>query len=133
MFFGEVPTAAAPVTAAPAVDRETVLAEGAEARDARVRSSYDSVATAYQDKVSVEVDDEKAEAIKISLIENNYKKTRDFINMLTGSVTRMRASPFIWPPVSLCAACIFFRTPITSPRSELFERRKWRQKAHRAS
>ncbi len=35
--------------AAPAVDRESVLAAGAEARDQRVRSSYDAVATAYAD------------------------------------------------------------------------------------
>ena len=48
-LLGDVPTAPAPVPAAPAVDREKVLAGGAEARDARVRSSYDSVATAYAD------------------------------------------------------------------------------------
>ena len=34
---------------APAVDREAVLAAGAEARDQRVRSSYDAVAAAYAD------------------------------------------------------------------------------------
>jgi uncharacterized protein YceH (UPF0502 family) len=33
--------------AAPAVDRESVLAEGAAARDQRVRSSYDAVASTY--------------------------------------------------------------------------------------
>ena len=48
-LLGDVPTAPVPVAAAPAVDREKVLAGGAEARDARVRSSYDSVATAYAD------------------------------------------------------------------------------------
>ena len=35
--------------AAPAVDRESVLAAGGAARDERVRSSYDAVATAYAD------------------------------------------------------------------------------------
>ncbi len=43
------PEVASPSTAAgPApVDRETVIAEGGEARDARVRSSYDAVASDY--------------------------------------------------------------------------------------
>ena len=34
---------------APAVDRESVLADGAEARDQRIRSSYNAVATSYAD------------------------------------------------------------------------------------
>ena len=35
----------------PAVDRESVLADGAEARDERVRSSYDAVAAEYADQL----------------------------------------------------------------------------------
>jgi uncharacterized protein YceH (UPF0502 family) len=47
-LLGDVAASAGPVDdARPAVDRESVLAEGAEARDARVRSSYDSVAVGY--------------------------------------------------------------------------------------
>ena len=37
--------------AAPAVDRESVLAAGAPARDARVRESYDAVASAYAERL----------------------------------------------------------------------------------
>jgi uncharacterized protein len=37
------------VAAAAAVDRDAVIADGAELRDARVRSSYDAVATTYAD------------------------------------------------------------------------------------
>ena len=44
----EVPT--------PAVDTEAVLAEGAEARDARVRASYGAVAGAYADALTDELD-----------------------------------------------------------------------------
>jgi uncharacterized protein YceH (UPF0502 family) len=39
----------------PAVDRDVVIAEGAEARDARVRSSYDAVAAAYADLLADEL------------------------------------------------------------------------------
>ena len=39
----------------PAVDRESVLAEGGAARDERVRSSYDAVATAYADHLVEEL------------------------------------------------------------------------------
>ena len=56
-LLGDVPTAPAAVAAAPAVDRDTVLAGGAEARDARVRSSYDAVATAYADHLVDELVD----------------------------------------------------------------------------
>jgi len=45
-LLGPVPQEAAPAAAA-AVDRDAVIAGGAEARDARVRSSYDAVASAY--------------------------------------------------------------------------------------
>lgn len=38
-----------PAAAAVAVDRDTVIAAGADLRDAHVRSSYDAVATAYAD------------------------------------------------------------------------------------
>ena len=48
-LLGE-PTVAA-VVATPAVDRDAVLADGAEARDARVRSAYDAVATSYSERM----------------------------------------------------------------------------------
>jgi len=41
--------------AEPAVDRDAVLADGAEMRDAHVRSSYDVVATAYADHLVEEL------------------------------------------------------------------------------
>jgi uncharacterized protein len=47
-LLGPAPQQAASSTAA-AVDRDTVIAEGAEVRDTHVRSSYDAVATAYAD------------------------------------------------------------------------------------
>jgi uncharacterized protein len=47
-LLGPVPEQAAQV-AAETVDRDAVIAEGADARDARVRSSYDTVATTYAD------------------------------------------------------------------------------------
>src|SRR3954454_10600213 len=47
-LLGPVPEEEA-VAAVESVDRDTVLADGTEARDARVRSSYDAVATAYAD------------------------------------------------------------------------------------
>jgi uncharacterized protein YceH (UPF0502 family) len=44
--------AAAPAVAAPAaVDRDAVLADGAEARDARVRAAYDAVAATYSERL----------------------------------------------------------------------------------
>lgn len=49
-LLGPVADDAAPV-ASPAVDRESVLAHGAEQRDARVRTSYDAVAGAYADRL----------------------------------------------------------------------------------
>jgi uncharacterized protein YceH (UPF0502 family) len=49
-LLGDVPlTEAAVPDAAPAVDRESVLAAGSDARDQRVRSSYDAVASSYAD------------------------------------------------------------------------------------
>ena len=47
-LLGPVPHLADVVPPA-GVDREVVVADGAEARDARVRTSYDAVATAYAD------------------------------------------------------------------------------------
>jgi len=41
--------------AGPPVDRESVLASGAQSRDARVRESYDAVATVYADNVADEL------------------------------------------------------------------------------
>jgi uncharacterized protein YceH (UPF0502 family) len=46
-LLGPVPQQA--VAAAVAVDRDAVIADGADLRDAKVRSSYDAVATAYAD------------------------------------------------------------------------------------
>jgi uncharacterized protein YceH (UPF0502 family)/protein-L-isoaspartate O-methyltransferase len=43
-------------TAAPSVDRDVVIADGPEVRDARVRSSYDEVATAYADHLADELE-----------------------------------------------------------------------------
>ena len=47
-LLGPAPQHAGAAPAA-AVDRESVVADGAEARDARLRRSYDAVATAYAD------------------------------------------------------------------------------------
>lgn len=54
-LLGPVPQAA--VAAAPAVDRDAVLADGAKVRDVRVRSSYDAVAVAYADHLVDELRD----------------------------------------------------------------------------
>ncbi len=52
------PAAAAPVVAAaPNVDRDIVLAAGPEARDERVRASYDAVASAYSENLFNELTD----------------------------------------------------------------------------
>jgi uncharacterized protein len=55
-LLGDVP-ASETVAAdpAPKVDRESVLAAGGEARDQRVRSSYDAVATAYAEHLADEL------------------------------------------------------------------------------
>ena len=50
-LLGDVPTATGRPPPRPAVDRESVLAAGAEARDDRVRASYDAVAPAYADQL----------------------------------------------------------------------------------
>ncbi|MEV0287594.1 DUF480 domain-containing protein [Kribbella sp. NPDC050820] len=54
-LLGPVPDEAAQ-PAAPAVDRDVVIAEGADTRDARVRSAYDAVATSYADRLIDELD-----------------------------------------------------------------------------
>ncbi len=51
----ELPAAVAAAPAS-AVDRESVLADGAEARDAKVRASYGAVAASYADHLSDELD-----------------------------------------------------------------------------
>ena len=53
-LLGPVPESAAPVVEA--VDRDAVIAGGAEERDARVRSAYDAVATTYADHLVDELD-----------------------------------------------------------------------------
>jgi hypothetical protein len=53
-LLGPVPQEAA-AAAAPAVDREVVIADGPEQRDAKVRSSYDAVATTYADRLADEL------------------------------------------------------------------------------
>jgi uncharacterized protein len=47
-LLGPVPQEVASAVATP-VDRDAVIADGADARDARVRTSYDAIATAYAD------------------------------------------------------------------------------------
>ncbi|WP_296602849.1 DUF480 domain-containing protein [Nocardioides sp.] len=55
-LLGE-PAAAPAVAAAPNVDRDVVLAEGSEARDARVRAAYDAVAATYSERLFNELTD----------------------------------------------------------------------------
>ncbi|MGY2876568.1 uncharacterized protein ACVW00_003758 [Marmoricola sp. URHA0025 HA25] len=55
-LLGPAPEASATV-AATEVDREVVIAGGADARDATVRSSYDAVATSYADQLADELRD----------------------------------------------------------------------------
>lgn len=56
-LLGPVDLPAAEASSAPAVDRDTVIADGAEARDAKVRASYGAVATSYADSLIAELDD----------------------------------------------------------------------------
>jgi uncharacterized protein YceH (UPF0502 family) len=53
-LLGPTPEPAGPAVV-PAVDRDAVIADGAELRDARVRSSYDAVAGAYADHLTGEL------------------------------------------------------------------------------
>jgi uncharacterized protein YceH (UPF0502 family) len=55
-LLGPVPQAEAADVAAVAVDRDAVIAEGVDARDARVRSAYDAVAAAYAEQLADELD-----------------------------------------------------------------------------
>jgi uncharacterized protein YceH (UPF0502 family) len=55
-LLGPVPEAVAPAPTA-TVDRDAVIAEGPEARDARVRSAYDAVAERYAEQLAGELDD----------------------------------------------------------------------------
>ncbi|MBI4944152.1 MAG: DUF480 domain-containing protein [Actinobacteria bacterium] len=50
-------TAVAGAAAAPAVDRDRPIADGPDARDARVRSSYAAVAATYAARLATELDD----------------------------------------------------------------------------
>ncbi|HEY9339187.1 MAG TPA: DUF480 domain-containing protein [Kribbella sp.] len=54
-LLGPVPEAEAAV-AVESVDRDTVIADGADERDARVRSAYDAVAGTYADELLDELD-----------------------------------------------------------------------------
>ena len=55
-LLGPAPHTEEVPAAAPGVDRDSVVAGGAEERDARVRSSYDAVATDYADALAGELD-----------------------------------------------------------------------------
>ncbi|GAB2658577.1 hypothetical protein GCM10009743_38500 [Kribbella swartbergensis] len=55
-LLGPLPEQIAPA-ATPAIDRDAVIADGPDARDARVRTSYDAVATAYAENLTGELDD----------------------------------------------------------------------------
>ncbi len=56
-LLGDVAPPAAPAGRAPSVDREVPVADGADARDARVRATYGAVAETYADRLSAELDD----------------------------------------------------------------------------
>lgn len=56
-LLGPVPQAEAAPAAASGVDRDAVLADGAQARDTRVRSAYDAIAAAYAAELAGELDD----------------------------------------------------------------------------
>jgi hypothetical protein len=56
-LLGPLPQTEAGPAAPVAVDRDAVLADGAEVRDARVRSAYDAIATSYAAQLADELDD----------------------------------------------------------------------------
>ncbi|MEJ7831942.1 MAG: DUF480 domain-containing protein [Nocardioides sp.] len=56
-LLGPVESGAAAESVEPTVDRDTVLAEGTQARDAKVRAAYGTVATAYADHLVAELED----------------------------------------------------------------------------
>ncbi|TDW94067.1 hypothetical protein EV137_1366 [Kribbella pratensis] len=55
-LLGPVPEAEAAAAVVESVDRDTVIADGADERDARVRSAYDAVAATYADELLDELD-----------------------------------------------------------------------------
>jgi uncharacterized protein YceH (UPF0502 family) len=55
-LLGPVPEAEAAAVVVESVDRDTVIADGADERDTRVRSAYDAVATTYADELLDELD-----------------------------------------------------------------------------
>ncbi|HEX4977222.1 MAG TPA: DUF480 domain-containing protein [Nocardioides sp.] len=55
-LLGPVPQPESAPAAAEPVDREAVIADGPQARDARVRSAYDAVAEAYAEQLADELD-----------------------------------------------------------------------------
>jgi uncharacterized protein YceH (UPF0502 family) len=54
-LLGPAPAEAAPTTEAPGIDRESVLAAGRTARDAKVVTTYDAVAADYADWLDAEL------------------------------------------------------------------------------
>lgn len=56
-LLGDVAAPAAPAGRAPSIDREIPVADGADARDARVRATYGSVAERYAEQLTGELDD----------------------------------------------------------------------------
>jgi uncharacterized protein len=55
-LLGEVAAPAGAATRAPSVDRESPVADGADARDDRVRATYAAVSETYADRLSDELD-----------------------------------------------------------------------------
>jgi hypothetical protein len=55
-LLGPVETDQTATTVAPTIDRESVLAQGGAARDAKVRAAYDAAASAYADQVGDELE-----------------------------------------------------------------------------
>ena len=56
-LLGPVPETTAAPAAAPEVDRESPLADGAAARDDRVRAAYGAIAADYADQLATELED----------------------------------------------------------------------------
>lgn len=56
-LLGEVAAPATPAGRTPTVDREVPVADGPDARDARVRATYGAVASTYADNLTGELDD----------------------------------------------------------------------------
>lgn len=60
-LLGEVELPAAPLAEQPTVDRESVLQNGPQARDALVRQAWDAVAAEYAEEFAEELDDKPLE------------------------------------------------------------------------